>query len=282
VHLARENPRLFCAGAPVVGLINEVAKHGIVERVSRNFAPLGAGFALWAENNLKTRGVSNWHHRFGHDFPLDRAGRGRVESDYRVPSRPGSSRRTYHARGAGSREGWLVSHKLGWTAAALTGAWLHPDLIWVDSLAGFLGLVEMDVVEVHPWTATVDDIENADMLVFDLDPGQGVAWEFVFETAFHMRTLLEDEGLEPWPKLTGGKGLHLVAPLSRKLTPRMLTRASSRSGSPAPIRIATSPRPRSHEDQAGSLSIIFATGAGPRRSAPIHRASGRDFRSQRR
>jgi hypothetical protein len=33
---------------------------GIVERVSRNFAPLGAGFALWAENNLKTRGVSNW------------------------------------------------------------------------------------------------------------------------------------------------------------------------------------------------------------------------------
>jgi hypothetical protein len=42
---------------------------------------------------------------------------------------PGSSRRAYHAREAGSREGWLVSHKLGWTAAALTGAWFasRPD-----------------------------------------------------------------------------------------------------------------------------------------------------------
>src|SRR5205085_8111369 len=53
--------------------------------------------------------------------------------------------------------------------------------VWVDSLAGFLGLVEMDVVEMHPWAATVDDIEAADMLVFDLDPGDGIAWGFVIE-----------------------------------------------------------------------------------------------------
>jgi bifunctional non-homologous end joining protein LigD len=90
--------------------------------------------------------------------------------------------------------------------------------VWIDSLAGFLGLVEMDVVEVHPWAATVDDIEHADMLVFDLDPGDGVAWDFVIESAFRMRELLEKEGLKPWPKLTGGKGLHLMAPLPRKLT----------------------------------------------------------------
>jgi bifunctional non-homologous end joining protein LigD len=90
--------------------------------------------------------------------------------------------------------------------------------VWVDSLAGFLGLVEMDVVEVHPWAATVDDVERADVLVFDLDPGDGVAWDFVIETAFRMRDLLEREGLKPWPKLTGGKGLHLMAPLAGKLT----------------------------------------------------------------
>jgi bifunctional non-homologous end joining protein LigD len=76
----------------------------------------------------------------------------------------------------------------------------------------------MDVVEVHPWAATVDDFEHADALVFDLDPGDGVAWDFVIETAFRMRELLESEGFKPWPKLTGGKGLHLMAPLSRKLT----------------------------------------------------------------
>jgi bifunctional non-homologous end joining protein LigD len=78
--------------------------------------------------------------------------------------------------------------------------------------------VEMDVVEVHPWAATLDDIEHADMLVFDLDPGGGVAWDFVIETATRMRGLLEDEGFNPWLKITGGKGLHVMAPLARKLT----------------------------------------------------------------
>jgi bifunctional non-homologous end joining protein LigD len=76
----------------------------------------------------------------------------------------------------------------------------------------------MDVVEVHPWAATVDDIEHADTLVFDLDPGAGIAWDFVIESACRMRELLEEEGVKPWPKLTGGKGVHLMAPLPRKLT----------------------------------------------------------------
>jgi bifunctional non-homologous end joining protein LigD len=78
--------------------------------------------------------------------------------------------------------------------------------------------VEMDAVEVHPWAATVDDIEHADTLVFDLDPGAGVADEFVIESALRMRDLLADEGLKTWPKLTGGKGLHVMAPLTRRLT----------------------------------------------------------------
>ena len=90
--------------------------------------------------------------------------------------------------------------------------------VWVDSLAGLLGLVEMDVIEVHPWAATVDDIEHADRLVFALDPGSGISWDFVIASALRLRGLLEGEGLKPWPKLTGGKGLHLIAPLHRKPT----------------------------------------------------------------
>ena len=66
-------------------------------------------------------------------------------------------------------------------------------------------------------TRRIDDIEHPDMLVFDLDPGEGVAWEFVIETALRLRRMLKDEGLEPWPKLTGGKGLHLMAPLEPKI-----------------------------------------------------------------
>ena len=89
--------------------------------------------------------------------------------------------------------------------------------LWVDDLAGLLGLVEIGAVELHPWNASVDDIEHPDRLVFDLDPGEGVAWEFVIETALTLRRMLNEEGLEPWPKLTGGKGLHLMAPLDRTM-----------------------------------------------------------------
>jgi bifunctional non-homologous end joining protein LigD len=88
---------------------------------------------------------------------------------------------------------------------------------WVDSLAGLLGLVTMGVVEVHAWSATVDDYEHADQLVFDLDPGEGLPWEFVIEAALAMRTLLAAEGLESWPKTSGGKGLHVVAPLQKRI-----------------------------------------------------------------
>ena len=60
-------------------------------------------------------------------------------------------------------------------------------------LDGLLGLVEIGVVEVHPWGATVDDIDRPDTLVFDLDPGEGVAWSFVVETALNLRELLRSE-----------------------------------------------------------------------------------------
>jgi bifunctional non-homologous end joining protein LigD len=90
--------------------------------------------------------------------------------------------------------------------------------VWIDRAEGFDGLVEMGVVEVHPWAATVDHIEHADYLVLDLDPGAGVPWDLVIDTALRARRLLEGEGLAPWPKLTGGKGLHLAAPLAPKLT----------------------------------------------------------------
>jgi bifunctional non-homologous end joining protein LigD len=79
---------------------------------------------------------------------------------------------------------------------------------------GFDGLVAIGVVEVHPWAATVDDIERADYLVLDLDRGAGVAWDFVIETALRAQPVGR-RGVAPWPKLTGGKGLHLVAPFAR-------------------------------------------------------------------
>jgi bifunctional non-homologous end joining protein LigD len=84
--------------------------------------------------------------------------------------------------------------------------------LWVNRLDGLLGLVELGAVELHPWNATVENIERADRLVIDLDPGEAVPWETVVGAALQMREL-QDEGLSTWPKLTGGKGVHVRAPL---------------------------------------------------------------------
>jgi DNA ligase D-like protein (predicted polymerase) len=89
--------------------------------------------------------------------------------------------------------------------------------LWVDSLEGLLGLLEIGVVEIHPWGATVDDIERPDGLVFGLDPGEGIDWRFIADAALQMRELLKAEGLDSWPKLTGGTGVHVMAPIEPDL-----------------------------------------------------------------
>lgn len=88
--------------------------------------------------------------------------------------------------------------------------------LWVDDLAGLLGLVEIGAVELHPWGSIIDDIEHPDLLVFDRDPGEGIPWDLVVETAFAPRRLLEAADLESWPKTTGGKGLHVMVPVAPK------------------------------------------------------------------
>ena len=85
--------------------------------------------------------------------------------------------------------------------------------LWVDDLAGLLGLIDMGVIELHTWNSTVDHLEQPDVMVFDLDPGPGIGMSRVVETACALRDLLSDEGWESWPKLTGGKGIHVMVPI---------------------------------------------------------------------
>lgn len=83
----------------------------------------------------------------------------------------------------------------------------------VEDAAGLAELVQFGVLEFHPWGALASDPDHADRMVFDLDPGPGVVWEDVVGAARLVRDLLSGAGLESFVRTTGGKGLHVVAPL---------------------------------------------------------------------
>ena len=57
------------------------------------------------------------------------------------------------------------------------------ERLWVESVAGLAALADIGVVEVHPWNATVDDLEHPDQMTFDLDPGCGIKRAFVTDGA---------------------------------------------------------------------------------------------------
>jgi bifunctional non-homologous end joining protein LigD len=82
-----------------------------------------------------------------------------------------------------------------------------------ESLAG---LAQMNVLEIHPWGSTNDDLEHPDRIIFDLDPDEAVSWPTLCESAVEVRERLKKLGLQSFVKTTGGKGLHVVAPIRPK------------------------------------------------------------------
>lgn len=85
--------------------------------------------------------------------------------------------------------------------------------LYLNDKEGLLSLVQMGVLEIHPWGSTVKQYEYPDILIFDLDPGTGVAWSQVVDAAFDIRDRLASYSLRCFVKTTGGKGLHLVIPI---------------------------------------------------------------------
>lgn len=79
------------------------------------------------------------------------------------------------------------------------------------------GLAQMGVLEVHPWGSCNNNLEHPDRLILDLDPDENLPWSTVVEAALGLRERLHSIGLESFVKTTGGKGLHLVAPIEPAL-----------------------------------------------------------------
>jgi bifunctional non-homologous end joining protein LigD len=86
------------------------------------------------------------------------------------------------------------------------------EYCYVESRSDLLALIDAGVVELHTWNARVENVEHPDRVVFDIDPGEGIAWREVSAAARRLRSLLRARDLESWVKTTGGKGLHVVVP----------------------------------------------------------------------
>ena len=82
-----------------------------------------------------------------------------------------------------------------------------------NTLPAVIGLVQMGVLELHTWGSREEQLTQPDRLIFDLDPAEGLGWEKVVEGAQLVRGLLDEIGLRSFLKTTGGKGLHIVAPI---------------------------------------------------------------------
>ena len=96
---------------------------------------------------------------------------------------------------------------------------IAPDLepmVEVDSFTALIGAAQANVIEFHTWNATTRDTTRPDRMIFDLDPGEGVGWKQIQEGTELTRSLLEQLGLASFLKTSGGKGLHVVVPITPK------------------------------------------------------------------
>lgn len=90
------------------------------------------------------------------------------------------------------------------------------EYLFIEDEKGLLEVVQMGSIELHPWGAPVDRIDYPDRMIFDLDPAPELPVEAVKLAARDLRQRLQEKGLESGVKCTGGKGLHVIVPLSGK------------------------------------------------------------------
>lgn len=160
--------------------------------------------------------------------------------------------------------------------------------VLVTSAQGLVWLAQRGVIEIHTWGSSRPRPDSPDRITLDLDPGPDVSWATLVEAAQLTATLVRELGLEPFLKTTGGKGLHIVAPIRRTLdweTARAFAQAmASHLARLMPDRFTAN---MSKEQRAGRIYVdylrngenataIAAFGVRARHKAPVSMPIGWD------
>ncbi len=90
------------------------------------------------------------------------------------------------------------------------------EYLYINDISGIIAAVQMNTLEFHIWSSRIDALEKPDRLIFDLDPDEALRFDDVRKAAYDMRERLRVLGLRSIPMVTGGKGVHVVAPLARR------------------------------------------------------------------
>ncbi|MDO8506642.1 MAG: DNA ligase D [Candidatus Limnocylindria bacterium] len=113
---------------------------------------------------------------------------------------------------------------------SFTPKWIHTwvdkeaereggiDYVLGNDLATLVWLANYTAIEIHSWLSRVDDPDHPDFAIIDLDPSTGTTWDDLKECAAVVHAVLDDLGLEGFPKTTGSRGIHILVPIARKYT----------------------------------------------------------------
>ncbi len=119
----------------------------------------------------------------------------------------------------GIGECFYMKHSKVWAPSGLKRVRIQEktkvgEYLVADTADALVGLAQMGVLEIHTWNSRVERVEQPDRLVLDIDPGEKATWTQVVEAARLIRRLLQRADLDSFPKTTGGRGLHVVVPLT--------------------------------------------------------------------
>ena len=126
----------------------------------------------------------------------------------------------YQKRAPSEKPPWLRTTTLSFPSGRTA------EEVVIDDAAGLVWIVNLGCIELHPHPVRSRDLDHPDELRIDLDPGPGVNWADVRKVALEVKSLLEEMGLQGWPKTSGSRGMHVNVRIQPRWTFAEVRRAA--------------------------------------------------------